>query len=63
MNINFIDELTLSCMEQGVPLWKLSKKLGVHQNTLQNWRHKGLTDEQRKKIDIALKELKKEQEQ
>lgn len=60
MKKQFIDGLTIELMQEGISLWELANKLGVHYNTLVNWRHKGLTNEQQGLINNAIAEIKKE---
>lgn len=62
MKKKFVDTLSIESEKQGVKLWEIAQKLGIHYNTLVVWRHKGLTEEQREKVYNAMNELKKEGE-
>ncbi|MFV5318886.1 hypothetical protein COL65_20325 [Priestia aryabhattai] len=43
-----------------IPYWVIAEKLGVHENTIQNWMKKEMDEARQKKVMFAIHEIKKQ---
>ena len=41
-----------------IPYWVIAEKLGVHENTIQNWMKKEMDEERHGKVMFAIDEIK-----
>ncbi len=52
-------EIKSTLKQSLIPQWKLAKKLGVSENTVNRWLRDDLTEEKEKMILVAIEDLKK----
>jgi transposase-like protein len=43
-----------------IPYWVIAERLGVHENTVQNWMKKEMSKERKEKVMYAISEIKEE---
>jgi len=43
-----------------IPYWVIAERLGVHENTIQNWMKREMSEERKEKVMRAINEIKKE---
>ncbi|KON85667.1 hypothetical protein AF332_01625 [Sporosarcina globispora] len=43
-----------------IPYWVIAERLGVHENTIQNWMKREMSEERKDKVMRAINEIKKE---
>lgn len=43
-----------------IPYWVIAERLGVHENTVQNWMKKEMSEERKKEVMGAIAEIKEE---
>lgn len=43
-----------------IPYWVIAEKLGVHENTIQNWMKKEMDEERKEKVMAAIDHIKKQ---
>ncbi|MGW9164978.1 hypothetical protein ACWGPZ_27015 [Priestia megaterium] len=43
-----------------IPYWVIAEKLGVHENTIQNWMKKEMDEERQRKVMLAIEQIKKQ---
>ncbi|MCQ6530740.1 hypothetical protein [Bacillus mycoides] len=62
---NFFRKLNKSVHEYkgDLPLWVISERLGIHENTLRGWLRQKLSKEREESILIAISKIRKEIQQ